>query len=121
VTIDFVGSASNLGGPTTPTSTAALERYQNGQIFFGDSDHPLPSHLSPLQTSQAARDQKKFTDYNQRCTVHERSRQFAERLNNLIKGIRETIPIKTLAFFSDACDLLIRCYRVHIIIIILLL
>lgn len=65
-----------------------------------------------FQTSQAASDHKKFTDYNERCTVHEKSRAFAERLSNLIKGIHETIPIKTLTFFNDACDLLVRCYRV---------
>ena len=37
---------------------------------------------------------------------------FAEKLCQLVKGISESVPIKTLSFVSDACQLLVQCHKV---------
>jgi len=64
--------------------------------------------------SKAAADHRKFTDYNQRCTAHHKSKMFAEKLCHLVKGISESVPIKTLSFVSDACQLLVQCHKVAV-------
>ena len=37
---------------------------------------------------------------------------FAEKLCRLVKGISESVPMKTLSFVSDACQLLVQCHKV---------
>lgn len=76
------------------------------------SSHHEFIFLFSSQISQAARDHKKFADYNERCAVHEKSKAFAERLYHLVKGISDSVPIKILSFLSDACQLLIQCHKV---------
>jgi len=39
---------------------------------------------------------------------------FAEKLCHLVKGISESVPIKTLSFVSDACQLLVQCHKVAV-------
>ena len=40
-------------------------------------------------------------------------KMFAEKLCRLVKGISESVPMKTLSFVSDACQLLVQCHKVH--------
>ena len=54
-----------------------------------------------------------FSDYNQRVTALQKPRIFAEKLCVLVKGISEKVPIKTLSFLIDACQLLVQCHKVH--------
>lgn len=37
---------------------------------------------------------------------------FAEKLCEMVRGIGESVPMKTLSFVSDACDLLVQCHKV---------
>lgn len=79
---------------------------------------PPPSSCPPhththTQISKAAKDHKKFADYNSRCIIHHKSKAFAERLCLLVKAIDERVPIKTLSFLGDACQLLVQSHKVR--------
>ncbi|XP_023575510.1 cullin-9 isoform X3 [Octodon degus] len=54
--------------------------------------------------SRAARQEKRFQDYNARCTFHHQAREFAVNLRNRISAIHEVPPPKSFTFLSDACQ-----------------
>ncbi|XP_045428592.1 cullin-9 isoform X1 [Pipistrellus kuhlii] len=53
--------------------------------------------------SKAARQEKRFQDYNERCTFHHQAREFAVNLWNRVSAIHEVPPPKSFTFLSDAC------------------
>ncbi|XP_004379540.1 cullin-9 [Trichechus manatus latirostris] len=53
--------------------------------------------------SKAARQEKRFQDYNERCTFHLQAREFAVNLRNRVSAIHEVPPPKSFAFLNDAC------------------
>ncbi|XP_010615959.1 cullin-9 isoform X3 [Fukomys damarensis] len=67
-----------------------------------------PSHKDyyncSAMVSRAARQEKRFQDYNARCTFHHQAREFAVNLRNRVSAIREVPPPKSFTFLSDACQ-----------------
>ncbi|XP_006882026.1 PREDICTED: cullin-9 [Elephantulus edwardii] len=53
--------------------------------------------------SKAARQEKRFQDYNERCTFHHQAREFAVNLWNRVCTIHEVPPPKSFTFLNDAC------------------
>ncbi|XP_075411176.1 cullin-9 isoform X2 [Tenrec ecaudatus] len=53
--------------------------------------------------SRAARQEKRFQDYNERCTFHHQAREFAVNLRNRVCAIHEVPPPKAFTFLIDAC------------------
>ncbi|KAM5286214.1 cullin-9 isoform 1-T1 [Hipposideros larvatus] len=53
--------------------------------------------------SKAARQEKRFQDYNERCTFHHQAREFAVNLWNRVAAIHDVPPPKSFTFLSDAC------------------
>ncbi|KAM4815980.1 cullin-9 [Urocitellus parryii] len=53
--------------------------------------------------SKAARQEKRFQDYNERCTFHHQAREFAVNLRNRVSAIHEVPPPRSFTFLSDAC------------------
>lgn len=53
--------------------------------------------------SRAARQEKRFQDYNERCTFHHQARDFAVNLRNRVSAIQEVPPPKSFTFLHDAC------------------
>ncbi|XP_075269404.1 cullin-9 isoform X4 [Opisthocomus hoazin] len=62
--------------------------------------------------SKAAWQEKRFQDYNERCTFHHRAREFAVSLRNRVSSIREMPKIRTLTFVLDACKVLEQARKV---------
>ncbi|XP_007085226.2 cullin-9 isoform X2 [Panthera tigris] len=66
-----------------------------------------PSHKDyyncSAMVSKAARQEKRFQDYNERCTFHHQAREFAVSLRNRVSAIHEVPPPKSFTFLSDAC------------------
>ena len=69
--------------------------------------------LSSPQVSKEAKDGELFAMYNRTVSSHHRPRQFAERLCVLVRNISESVPIRTLSFLIDACQLLVECHKVR--------
>ncbi|XP_039572795.1 cullin-9-like [Passer montanus] len=62
--------------------------------------------------SKAAWQEKRFQDYNERCTFHHHAREFAVSLRNSISSIREKPKIRNLTFVLDACKVLEQARKV---------
>ncbi|XP_074673588.1 cullin-9 isoform X4 [Strix aluco] len=62
--------------------------------------------------SKAAWQEKRFQDYNERCTFHHRAREFAMSLRNRVSSISEMPKIRTLTFVLDACKVLEQARKV---------
>ncbi|CAM5103994.1 unnamed protein product [Eretmochelys imbricata] len=62
--------------------------------------------------SKAARQEKRFQDYNERCTFHHQAREFAMNLRNRVSAISEVPQIRTLTFVVDACKVLEQARKV---------
>ncbi|XP_062346714.1 cullin-9-like [Cinclus cinclus] len=62
--------------------------------------------------SKAAWQEKRFQDYNERCTFHHHAREFATGLRNSISSIREMPKIRNLTFVLDACKVLEQARKV---------
>ncbi|KAM4681472.1 LOW QUALITY PROTEIN: cullin-9 [Amazona ochrocephala] len=62
--------------------------------------------------SKAAWQEKRFQDYNERCTFHHHAREFAMNLRNSIFSIRGMPKIRTLTFVLDACKVLEQARKV---------
>ncbi|XP_066033732.1 cullin-9 isoform X2 [Chamaea fasciata] len=62
--------------------------------------------------SKAAWQEKRFQDYNERCTFHHQAREFAISLRNSISSIREMPKIRNLTFVLDACKVLEQARKV---------
>ena len=45
---------------------------------------------------------------------HHRSKGFAEKLCVIVRSINASVPIKTLSFVSDACELLVQSHKVRV-------
>nr|XP_010332191.2 cullin-9 isoform X3 [Saimiri boliviensis boliviensis] len=54
--------------------------------------------------SKAARQEKRFQDYNERCTFHHQAREFAVNLRNRVSAIHEVPPPRSFTFLNDACQ-----------------
>uniref|UniRef100_UPI00398EEEB8 cullin-9 isoform X1 n=1 Tax=Pristiophorus japonicus TaxID=55135 RepID=UPI00398EEEB8 len=62
--------------------------------------------------SKAARQEKRFHDYNERCTFHHQSRDFAINLEAKVSAINEALQMKSLTFVIDACKMLAQARKV---------
>ncbi|XP_053168983.1 cullin-9-like isoform X2 [Hemicordylus capensis] len=62
--------------------------------------------------SKAARQEKRFQDYNERCTFHHQEREFAVNLRNRVSTISDVPKIRTLTFVVDACKILEQARKV---------
>ncbi|XP_063047038.1 cullin-9 isoform X2 [Engraulis encrasicolus] len=62
--------------------------------------------------SKAARQEKKFQDYNERCTFHNQAKDFAVSLENKVSSINEALQMKSLTFVIDACKILAQARKV---------
>ncbi|KAM3863387.1 cullin-9 [Diretmus argenteus] len=62
--------------------------------------------------SKAARQEKKFQDYNERCTFHHQTKDFAINLENKVSSINEALQMKSLTFVIDACKVLAQARKV---------
>uniref|UniRef100_A0A8C8STZ7 Cullin 9 n=1 Tax=Pelusios castaneus TaxID=367368 RepID=A0A8C8STZ7_9SAUR len=62
--------------------------------------------------SKAARQEKRFQAYNDRCTFHHQAREFAMNLRNRVSAINEMPQIRTLTFIVDACKVLEQARKV---------
>uniref|UniRef100_A0A7M4EPH1 Cullin-9-like n=1 Tax=Crocodylus porosus TaxID=8502 RepID=A0A7M4EPH1_CROPO len=62
--------------------------------------------------SKAARQEKRFQDYNERCTFQHQAREFAMTLRNRVSAIRGMPQIRTLTFVVDACKVLEQARKV---------
>ncbi|XP_069706420.1 cullin-9-like isoform X3 [Phaenicophaeus curvirostris] len=62
--------------------------------------------------SKAAWQEKRFQDYNERCTFHHRAREFAVSLRNRVSSISEMPKIRTLTFVLEACKVLEQARKV---------
>ncbi|KAF7642080.1 hypothetical protein LDENG_00265000, partial [Lucifuga dentata] len=62
--------------------------------------------------SKAARQEKKFQDYNERCTFHHQAKDFAISLENKVSSINEALQMKSLTFVIDACKVLAQGRKV---------
>ncbi|XP_047190667.1 cullin-9 isoform X3 [Scophthalmus maximus] len=62
--------------------------------------------------SKAARQEKKFQDYNERCTFHHQAKDFAINLENKVSSINEALQMKSLTFVIDACKVLAQGRKV---------
>ncbi|XP_059100118.1 cullin-9 [Peromyscus eremicus] len=75
-----------------------------------------PSHKDyyncSAMVSKAARQEKRFQDYNERCTFHHRAREFAVNLRNQASAIQEVPPPKSFTFLHDACRALEQARKV---------
>ncbi|XP_036024179.1 cullin-9 [Onychomys torridus] len=75
-----------------------------------------PSHKDyyncSAMVSKAARQEKRFQDYNERCTFHHRAREFAVNLRNQASAIHEVPPPKSFTFLHDACRALEQARKV---------
>uniref|UniRef100_A0A8C6MUD1 Cullin-9 n=1 Tax=Mus spicilegus TaxID=10103 RepID=A0A8C6MUD1_MUSSI len=75
-----------------------------------------PSHKDyyncSAMVSKAARQEKRFQDYNERCTFHHQAREFAVNLRNQASAIQEVPPPKSFTFLQDACRALEQARKV---------
>ncbi|XP_028323959.1 cullin-9 isoform X2 [Gouania willdenowi] len=75
-----------------------------------------PSHKDyyncSAMVSKAARQDKKFQDYNERCTFHHQAKDFAIALENRVGSINEALQMKSLTFVIDACKALAQARKV---------
>ncbi|XP_016847250.2 cullin-9 isoform X1 [Anolis carolinensis] len=62
--------------------------------------------------SKAARQEKRFQDYNERCTFHHQAREFAMNLRNRVSTVSDVPQIRTLKFVVDACKMLEQARKV---------
>uniref|UniRef100_W5NJ87 Cullin 7 n=1 Tax=Lepisosteus oculatus TaxID=7918 RepID=W5NJ87_LEPOC len=62
--------------------------------------------------SKAARQEKKFQDYNERCTFHNQAKDFAINLEHKVSSINEALQMKSLTFVIDACKVLAQARKV---------
>ncbi|XP_068457956.1 cullin-9 isoform X2 [Clinocottus analis] len=62
--------------------------------------------------SKAARQEKKFQDYNDRCTFHHQAKDFAIHLESKVSSIHEALPMKSLTFVIDGCKVLAQARKV---------
>uniref|UniRef100_A0A8C4YJ43 Cullin 9 n=1 Tax=Gopherus evgoodei TaxID=1825980 RepID=A0A8C4YJ43_9SAUR len=62
--------------------------------------------------SKAARQEKRFQDYNERCTFHHQAREFAMNLRSRVSAISDVPQIRTLTFVVDACKVLEQARKV---------
>ncbi|XP_048452589.1 cullin-9 [Rhincodon typus] len=62
--------------------------------------------------SKAARQEKRFHDYNERCTFHHQARDFAVNLEAKVSAINEALQMKSLTFVIDACKMLAQARKV---------
>ncbi|XP_068088702.1 cullin-9 isoform X2 [Hyperolius riggenbachi] len=56
--------------------------------------------------SKAARQDKRFQDYNERCTFQHQAKEFAVSLRNRLCVLDEEPPLRTLTFLISACKVL---------------
>ncbi|KAM9727786.1 cullin-9 [Menidia menidia] len=62
--------------------------------------------------SKAARQEKKFQDYNERCTFQHQAKDFAVGLESKVSSINEALQMKALTFVIDACKVLAQARKV---------
>ncbi|XP_069743989.1 cullin-9-like isoform X1 [Narcine bancroftii] len=65
-----------------------------------------------VMVSKAARQEKRFHDYNEKCTFHHQARDFAMNLEAKVTAVNEALQIKSLTFVIDACKMLVQARKV---------
>ncbi|XP_048791420.1 cullin-9-like [Lagopus muta] len=65
-----------------------------------------------VMVSKAAWQEKRFQDYNERCTFHHRAREFAVSLRSRVSSMSEIPKIRTLTFVLHACKVLEQARKV---------
>uniref|UniRef100_A0A8C6X1W7 Cullin-9 n=1 Tax=Naja naja TaxID=35670 RepID=A0A8C6X1W7_NAJNA len=62
--------------------------------------------------SKAARQEKRFQDYNERCIFHHKAKEFAMNLRSRVSTVSDMPQIRTLTFVVDACKVLEQARKV---------
>ncbi|XP_053568749.1 cullin-9 [Bombina bombina] len=62
--------------------------------------------------SKAARQEKRFQDYNERCTFQHRAKDFAISLRNRLSVLGEDVPLRTLTLLITSCKVLEQSRKV---------
>ncbi|XP_039180415.1 cullin-9-like [Crotalus tigris] len=62
--------------------------------------------------SKAARQEKRFQDYNERCIFHHKAKEFAMNLRSRVSTVSDVPQIRTLTFVVDACKVLEQARKV---------
>ncbi|KAM4695372.1 cullin-9 [Discoglossus pictus] len=62
--------------------------------------------------SKAARQEKRFQDYNERCTFQHRAKDFAISLRNRLSVLSEDLPMRTLTLLITSCRVLEQSRKV---------
>uniref|UniRef100_A0A670XUM0 Cullin 9 n=1 Tax=Pseudonaja textilis TaxID=8673 RepID=A0A670XUM0_PSETE len=62
--------------------------------------------------SKAARQEKRFQDYNERCIFHHKAKEFAMNLRSRVSTVSDMPQIRTLTFVIDACKVLEQARKV---------
>ncbi|KAK9412103.1 cullin-9-like [Crotalus adamanteus] len=62
--------------------------------------------------SKAARQEKRFQDYNERCIFHHKAKEFAMNLQSRVSTVSDVPQIRTLTFVVDACKVLEQARKV---------
>ncbi|XP_070788437.1 cullin-9-like [Pituophis catenifer annectens] len=62
--------------------------------------------------SKAARQEKRFQDYNERCIFHHKAKEFAMNLRSRVSTVSDVPQIRTLTFVVDACKMLEQARKV---------
>uniref|UniRef100_A0A6I8NRT5 Cullin 9 n=1 Tax=Ornithorhynchus anatinus TaxID=9258 RepID=A0A6I8NRT5_ORNAN len=61
---------------------------------------------------KAARQEKRFQDYNEKCTFHHQAREFTLNLQRQVATLSKQPPHRSLAFLTDACKSLEQARKV---------
>ncbi|CAM9988953.1 unnamed protein product [Lampetra planeri] len=62
--------------------------------------------------SRAAKQEKKFHDYNEMCIFHHQAREFAVKLAARVAAAKEHLPLHSLVLVTDACNILVQARKV---------
>uniref|UniRef100_S4RM68 Cullin 9 n=1 Tax=Petromyzon marinus TaxID=7757 RepID=S4RM68_PETMA len=62
--------------------------------------------------SRAAKQEKKFHDYNEMCIFHQQAREFAVKLAARVAAAKEHLPLHSLVLVTDACNILVQARKV---------
>lgn len=62
--------------------------------------------------SRAARQGKKFQDFNEKCTFHHQAKDFALGLVRRLSTLTDSVPMRSLSFAMESCRVLVQSRKV---------
>lgn len=62
--------------------------------------------------SKAARQGKKFQDFNEKCTFQHQAKDFAQTLVHRVSSLSDTVPVASLSFVLESCRVLVQSRKV---------